>query len=181
MFPGQTRIERGGAPQPGELRRGQPPLDLRGQAEHERARRDARPLGHQRSGADQALRADTAFQHDGAHPDKAAVADARAVDDGAMAHRDPAPDAGRPPVIRVHDRQVLDVAARAHRNSGHISAQDGQGPDRRLRAQSDTTDDLRAIVHECGGMDLRLARPERANHLIDFSIPTRSSQNPIQA
>src|SRR5439155_22004020 len=84
---------------------------------------------------------------DGAHPDQRAVADARAVDDRAVANDDVVADVGGRVAVDVDDAVVLEVRPLADHHAVQVGAHDGPVPDRAVGADRDIAD------HGGGGRD----------------------------
>jgi hypothetical protein len=165
--------------QVGGLFVGQPALDPRGHAHHERARRDDCPRREERPGRHQRMVADAAaVHHDGADADQTPALDVAAV------QRDVVPDRhlvfkyGRVRAVRdVYDGSVLYVRAVAYPDVEHVAAHDRAEPHRRLLADMNVSDDLRAVFDKRGRVNLRVLASERSNHKLTLTTGARDGKS----
>lgn len=112
------------------FRRFQLPDDLAGRPQHQRSGRYFGSRRHESLCANDGTLPDLrAVENDRAHADKDLVSHRAGMHDGAVPHRDQLANESGKLVRNVHDRAILDVAARAHRDPVDIAPQDRAEPD----------------------------------------------------
>ena len=124
----------------------QDPRHPGGRPQNQRPGRNLGPLGDQGIGAEQTAFADHgAIQDDCAHADQHFVPNRAGVHDRRMADGDVVADQARKVSGHVHHRLVLDVGVVADHDPVDVTAENGVKPDARMVANSNITDDHRAL------------------------------------
>src|SRR5919199_472639 len=121
----------------------------------ERARRHLPPLGDERTGCDDASRADMrSVEDDRSHADQHLIFEACSMDDRAVAERAIIAENDRELRFSMEHTSILDIAARADGDRAFVPTQHCHRPYARIRPDRDRTADVRAAMHECRGVDL---------------------------
>lgn len=119
-------------------------FDFSRHSDHQRTVGDVHPLGHQRSGAYQAIPADPGPVEDGgSHADQAAVANGAAVQHSLVTDRTARPDRQRKARIDMQDAMFLYVAVFSYDNGFIVAPQHRSPPNGGAGAKRHLSDDPR--------------------------------------